>query len=325
MKKSQSLRNSERFSDVKDLLGVFLAFVLLFVMLSLVKDSFFTSINLFNVARQITVNIILASGLTMAILIGGIDLSVGSIIAVSACLVGGLMTNNHLPVGVAILISILVGMLFGAINGLLISRTNIPPFIITLGTMNIGRGIARLYTDTSTILISDPVFSYIGKGKLFGMIPIQIIYIILFCLLAWFILNRTQFGRHMYAVGDNEQAALFTGINVKRVKFFVYILVGFFAACAGILSAARTSSALFSVGEGYEMDAIAAVVLGGTSMTGGVGRLAGSIIGALLIGVLSNGMNLLGFDASWQYVVKGAVLVLAVLIDYFRKKRTLAV
>ncbi len=322
MDKPQKIMRSARFAEVRELLGVFLAFIFLFILLAFLKDSFLTSNNLFNVVRQITVNIILACGLTLAILIGGIDLSAGSIVAISACLVGGLMTNNGVPVGFAIIIAVLAGVAYGAFNGLLISRTNIPPFIITLGTMNIGRGIARLYTDTSTIMISDEVFSFIGKGQLFGAVPVQILYIVFFCALAWFVLNRIKFGRHIYAVGDNEQAALFTGINVKRVKFFVYVLAGFFSACAGILSAARTSSALFSVGEGYEMDAIASVVLGGTSMTGGVGRISGSIIGALLIGILSNGMNLLGFNASWQYVVKGAVLVLAVLIDYVRKKRT---
>lgn len=151
--------------------------------------------------------------------------------------------------------------------------------------------------------------------------PIQIIYIVVLCLVTWFILNRTKFGRHIYAVGDNEQAALFTGINVRRVKLTVYVLVGLFAAIAGILNAARTSAGLYTSGEGYEMDAIAAVVLGGTSMTGGVGRLAGSVIGAMIIGVLSNGMNLMGFNSAWQYVVKGAVLLIAVLIDYFKKKR----
>lgn len=151
--------------------------------------------------------------------------------------------------------------------------------------------------------------------------PYKIIYIVVLCLVTWFILNRTKFGRHIYAVGDNEQAALFTGINVRRVKLTVYVLVGLFAAIAGILNAARTSAGLYTSGEGYEMDAIAAVVLGGTSMTGGVGRLAGSVIGAMIIGVLSNGMNLMGFNSAWQYVVKGAVLLIAVLIDYFKKKR----
>lgn len=309
-----------RFSE---LLGVFGALVVIFLLLSVLPQTsskFLTSSNLFNVARQITVNIILACGLTMAILIGGIDLSVGSVIAVSSCLVGGLITNNGFSVWAAIAVALLSGVVFGAINGLMISRTTIPPFIVTLATMNIGRGIARLYTDSKTILITNDVFSYIGKGKLFDKVPIQIVYLLVVCFAAWVILNRTRFGRHIYAVGDNEQAAEYTGINVRRTKFVVYVLVGFFAAIAGVLTAARTGSGLFSAGEGYEMDAIAAVVLGGTSMLGGEGMLAGSIIGAVIIGILSNGMNLLGFKSAWQYVVKGIVLVIAVLIDYFKKK-----
>ncbi len=310
-------------SNLKDLLGVIVAFLAVFLLLSVLPQTsskFLTTTNLFNVARQITVNIILACGLTMAIIVGGIDLSVGSIIAVAGCLTSGLLTNNGMSVGISILAGLLSGVLLGAFNGTVIAGTTIPPFITTLGTMYIGRGIARLYTDCKTILVDDKIFAYIGKGQIFGFIPIQIIYIVIICLFAWLILNRTQFGRHIYAIGDNEQAAVYTGINVKKTKFLVYTLTGFFAATAGILTAARTGSGLFSAGEGYEMDAIAAVVLGGTSMTGGVGRLSGSIIGAMIIGILSNGMNLMGFNSSWQYVVKGVVLLLAVLLDYFRKR-----
>ncbi len=309
---------------IRGLLGVLGAFVLLFLVLAILpqtSSSFLQVTNLSNVVRQITVNIILACGLTMAILIGGIDLSVGSIVAISGCLTAGLITNNGLPVGAAVLIGLLSGVAFGAFNGVFISRTNIPPFIVTLATMNIGRGIVRLYTNSRTILVSDEVFTFMGRGMIFGVIPVQLLYIVLFCAIAWFVLNRTKTGRHMYAVGDNEQAALYTGINVRRVKFAVYVFAGFFAAVAGIIAASRTSSGLYTTGEGYEMDAIAAVVLGGTSMTGGVGRLSGSIIGAMIIGILDNGMNILGLNSSWQYVVKGAVLLIAVLIDYFKKLR----
>lgn len=322
MSKKPKLQN--KGGAFQELLGVLGALALIFIILAVLPQTsskFLSSTNLFNIARQITVNIILACGLTMAILIGGIDLSVGSVIAMAGCLTAGLMTNNHFPVWIAIALALISGVIFGAFNGTVIAFTNIPPFIVTLATMNIGRGIVRLYTDTSTILISDNVFSYLGKGKLFGVVPIQIVYIVIFCFLAWYILNRTVFGRHIYAVGDNEQAAVYTGINVRRVKLLVYILVGLFAAVAGVLTAARTASGLYTAGEGYEMDAISAVVLGGTSMSGGVGRISGSIIGAIIIGVLSNGMNLLGLSSSWQYVMKGAVLLLAVLIDYFKKRK----
>ena len=250
-KKIMSKRNN--WGGFRDLLGVIGAFVILFVLLSVLPETsskFLTSNNLFNVARQITVNIILSCGLTMAILIGGIDLSVGSIIAISGCLLGGLITNNGMNVWAAILIGILSGVLFGAFNGLVISRTNIPPFIVTLATMNIGRGIVRIYTGTDTILINNETFTYIGSGRLFGVIPVHVVYIIAICVIGWFILNRTKLGRHIYAVGDNEQAALFTGINVRRVKFMVYVLVGLFAALAGVVLAARTSSGLYTAGEG---------------------------------------------------------------------------
>ena len=321
MKKQKDLRAG---GGIRGLLGVLGAFVLLFVILAVLpqtSSSFLQVTNLSNVVRQITVNIILACGLTMAILIGGIDLSVGSVVAISGCLTAGLMTNNGLPVGLAVVIGLLSGVAFGAFNGLFISSTNIPPFIVTLATMNIGRGIVRLYTNSRTILVSDSVFNFMGRGMIFDVIPVQLVYIVFFCAIAWFVLNRTKTGRHMYAVGDNEQAALYTGINVRRVKFAVYVFAGFFAAVAGIIAAARTSSGLYTTGEGYEMDAIAAVVLGGTSMTGGVGRLSGSIIGAMIIGILDNGMNILGLNSSWQYVVKGAVLLIAVLIDYVKKRR----
>ena len=185
MEKAKKARLGGKLRGIRELLGVFGAFALIFVLLSVlpgVSEKFLAPSNLFNIARQITVNIVLACGLTMAILIGGIDLSVGSVIAISGCLVGGLMTNNGLPVYAAIAIGLASGAVFGAVNGLVISRTNIPPFIVTLATMYVGRGIVRLYTDSSTILITDDVFSYIGSGKLFGVVPIQIIYIVVLCL-----------------------------------------------------------------------------------------------------------------------------------------------
>ena len=187
--------------------------------------------------------------------------------------------------------------------------------------MNIGRGFARIYTKATTILVDDELFTFIGSGKLFGNIPIHFAYMIVVIIISALILNRTRLGRNIYAVGDNAQAASYSGINSKKVTLTVFIIMGFFAACAGILSSARTFSGQFNVGEGSEMDAISAVVLGGTSMTGGVGYLSGTIIGCIVIGVLNNGMNILGIDSSWQYVVKGVVVLIAVFIDYFKKMR----
>ena len=188
--------------------------------------------------------------------------------------------------------------------------------------MNIGRGFARIYTNATTILVNDELFIWIGSGKIFGEIPVQLLFMVVVVIITGLILNKTKFGRNIYAVGDNQQAAVYSGINSKKVIFLVFTLSGLFAACAGILSAARTFSGQFNVGDGAEMDAISAVVLGGTSMTGGVGRISGTLIGCLVIGILNNGMNLMGIDSSWQYVVKGIVVLLAVYIDYIKKEKS---
>lgn len=301
--------------------GIIIGLLIICVILTVMSDSFLSPQNFANIMRQITVNVILACGMTMVIILGGIDLSVGSIIAVSGCLCCGLITNVGMPSVAAIPLSILAGTLVGVFNGVIISRTTIPPFIVTLATMNIGRGFARIYTKATTILVDDELFTFIGSGKLFGNIPIHFVYMIVVIIISALILNRTRLGRNIYAVGDNAQAASYSGINSKKVTLTVFIIMGFFAACAGILSSARTFSGQFNVGEGAEMDAISAVVLGGTSMTGGVGYLSGTIIGCIVIGVLNNGMNILGIDSSWQYVVKGVVVLIAVFIDYFKKMR----
>lgn len=301
--------------------GIIIGLLVICIILTIMSDSFLKLQNFSNIMRQITVNVILACGMTMVIILGGIDLSVGSIIAVSGCLCCGLITNVGMPSVAAIPISILAGTLVGVFNGLVVSRTTIPPFIVTLATMNIGRGFARIYTKATTILVDDELFTFIGSGKIFGGIPIHFVYMLAVIIVSGLILNRTKLGRNIYAVGDNKQAASYSGIDSRKVTLTVFIIMGFFAACAGILSSARTFSGQFNVGEGAEMDAISAVVLGGTSMSGGVGYLSGTIIGCVVIGVLNNGMNILGIDSSWQYVVKGVVVLIAVFIDYFKKMK----
>ncbi len=301
--------------------GIIIGLAIICLILGVMTDSFLTVRNFTNIMRQISINVILACGMTMVIILGGIDLSVGSIIAVSGCLCCGLITNTGVPAAAAIPISILAGTLVGIFNGFVVSRTTIPPFIVTLAMMNIGRGFARIYTKATTILVDDELFTFIGSGTVLGGIPIHIIYMIVVITVSALILNRTRLGRNIYAVGDNKQAASYSGINAKKVTMTVFVIMGFFAACAGIISSARTFSGQFNVGEGAEMDAISAVVLGGTSMSGGIGHLSGTIIGCVVIGVLNNGMNILGIDSSWQYVVKGVVVLLAVFIDYFKKIR----
>ena len=299
--------------------GILIGLIMICLILGVMTDSFLTVRNFTNIMRQISINVILACGMTMVIILGGIDLSVGSIIAVSGCLCCGLITNTGMPSAAAIPVSILAGTMVGIFNGLVVSRTPIPPFIVTLAMMSFGRGFARIYTKATTILVDDELFTFIGSGTVLGGIPIHIIYMVIVIAVSALILNRTRLGRNIYAVGDNKQAASYSGINAKRVTMIVFVIMGFFAACAGIISSARTFSGQFNVGEGAEMDAISAVVLGGTSMSGGIGHLSGTIIGCIVIGVLNNGMNILGIDSSWQYVVKGIVVLLAVFIDYFKK------
>lgn len=322
-KKKESLwRENGIIKIVRSNLGILIGLLIMCIGLTFISDSFATSTNIFNVLRQISVNVFLACGMTMVILIGGIDLSVGSVIAISGCLCAGLITNNGIPSGLAIILAIIIGTLVGAVNGLIIANTKIPPFIVTLAMMNIGRGFARIYTNATTILVNDELFIWIGSGKIFGEIPVQLLFMVVVVIITGLILNKTKFGRNIYAVGDNQQAAVYSGINSKKVIFLVFTLSGLFAACAEILSAARTFSGQFNVGDGAEMDAISAVVLGGTSMTGGVGRISGTLIGCLVIGILNNGMNLMGIDSSWQYVVKGIVVLLAVYIDYIKKEKS---
>lgn len=298
--------------------GILIGLILLCLGLTLVTNTFATVTNLFNVLRQITINLYLASGMTFIILLGGIDLSVGAVIALTGVISAGMITWYGLPVYVGILIGIAAGLVIGLINGYIVSSTNLPAFIVTLATMNIARGLARLFTGAQTISVLNDSYRFWGMGTIFG-VPIQLFAIVFIILLSSFILNRTEMGRHIYAVGGNRQAARYSGINVKKVTFFVFLYSGLLAALAGILTVGRTFTATMILGTGAEMDAIAAVVLGGTSMSGGKGSISGTVIGVIIIGVLNNGMNLLGIDSSWQYVVQGLVIILAVYIDYFRE------
>lgn len=304
-------------NTVKMNFGILMGLCILCVGLTIMTDKFATVTNFFNIIRQITINLYLACGMTFVILLGGIDLSVGSSIAVTGCISAGMITWLGLPVPVGIAIGLFFGTLIGAFNGFIVSRTTIPAFIMTLATMNIGRGIARIYTHAQTIAVLDDSYTFWGKGSIFGL-PIQLYLIIAVVAVSSFILNRTQLGRHIYATGGNKTAAEYSGINVKKVTFFVFVFSGFLAALAGVLTVGRTFTATMIMGDGAEMDAIAAVVLGGTSMSGGKGSISGTVIGVIVIGILKNGMNLLGIDSSWQYVVQGIVILIAVYIDFIK-------
>ena len=306
----------------KENLGIIVAFLVLCVFLSVfpkTSGSFFTRQNIFNVLRQISTNLFLACGMTMVIILGGIDLSVGSIIALSGCISAGCVARYNLPLPIALLMGLLVGLLVGMFNGAVISKTTIPAFIVTLATMNIAKGLAYVYTGGSPVRVVTKEWQFLGAGYV-GIFPTPVVILVIVLIITAIIMNKTKMGRHMYAVGGNQQAAEFSGIKVEKVKFFVHAFSGLMAGLAGIVLASRMYSGQPTAGDGAEMDAIAAVVVGGTSMAGGSGKIGGTIIGGLIIGVLNNGLNLLNVSSFWQYVVKGVVILLAVFLDYFRNK-----
>lgn len=313
--------NNKLLSSIKDQLGIIIGLLLLCVLLSIISPVFLSTRNFFNILRQLSNNMFLSCGMLLVILIGGIDLSVGSTMAVTGCLVAGFIVNNGMPPAVALLLAMLAGTLVGVINGAIIALTDIPAFIVTLAMMNIGRGFARLYTSSKTISVDNAFFGYIGTGYIGGVVPTQVIYMIVICCITGLLLNRTKFGRNLYAVGGNRQAAEFSGINARLITFLVFVFSSIMASISGIVLASRMFSGTSTAGTSAEMDAIAAVVLGGTSMSGGIGTLFGTIIGVFLIAILSNGMNLIGIDSSWQLVVKGIVILIAVFIDFVKKSR----
>lgn len=307
---------------LRENLGILIALAILCVLLSALpatSSSFLSSQNIFNVLRQISTNMLIACAMTMVIILGGIDLSVGSIIALSGVIAAGCVARYNLPIAAALLAGVLVGTAIGVFNGFVISRTTIPPFIVTLATMNIARGLAKVYTGGSPVRVMSKQWQFIGGGYV-GFIPVPVIIMLIAVIVTALLMNKTKMGRHIYAVGGNAQAAAFSGIRVSTVKFTVHVYAGLMAGIAGIILASRMYSGQPTAGEGAEMDAIAAVVVGGTSMAGGAGKIGGTIIGALIIGVLNNGLNLMNVNSFWQDVVKGAVILLAVFIDYIRNK-----
>ena len=301
-------------------MGILLGLLGLCVILSFKSPAFLTSANIFNVLRQVSVNAILAYGMTYAILIGGIDLSVGSVLALTGTVAAGLITRNGVPIPAAVAIALCLGLAIGIFNGAVVAKTGIPPFIVTLAMMQIARGAAYVYTNGQPIRITENGFIGIGTGYL-GSIPLPIIYMVLLFALTSVLLNRTRFGRHVYALGGNKDAAVFSGIKINRVIIVVYGMIGLLSAVSGVVLCSRMYSGQPTIGVGFELDAIAAVVLGGTSMSGGIGFLGGTMLGALVIGVLNNGLNLLNINSFWQLIVKGVVILLAVYIDSVKKRK----
>ncbi len=305
----------------KDLLqkfGPLIALLLIVVIITIINPSFMTTTNILNVLRQVSISALIAFGMTFIILTGGIDLSVGSTLALTGAVAATMLASGMDPI-LTILIALLLGAILGAINGVIIAKGKVAPFIATLATMTIYRGLTLVYTEGRPVsgLGDSTTFQMLGKGYFLG-IPVPVVTMILAFFALWFIMHKTTFGRRVYAVGGNEGAARLSGINTDRVKIMVYSLTGMLAALSALILTSRLNSAQPTAGTSYELDAIAAVVLGGTSLTGGRGWIFGTLVGALIIGVLNNGLNLIGVSSFFQQVVKGAVILIAVLID--RKK-----
>ena len=307
----------------KDTIGIIIALLAMFIFLTVfptTRSTFLTPKNMFNILRQNASNLFLATGMTMVIILGGIDLSVGSVIALSGVVAAGCVVNFGLPEAVGFIAAIAVGAAVGLFNGFIICKTDIPPFIVTLASMNITKGIALVLTGGAPIRCMTDAFKFPGAGYV-GPVPTPVILMFIIFILAALMINKTQLGRHIYAVGGNVQAAKFSGISVQKVKFIVYAYTGVMAGIAGVVIASRLYSGQPTAGDGAEMDAIASVVVGGTSMSGGSGRIGGTLIGVLIIGVLNNGLNLMGVDSNFQYIVKGLVILLAVYVDFLRNKK----
>jgi ribose transport system permease protein len=311
--KARGLINKEWLIEQKSLI----ALILLIVVVSFMNEYFFTVDNLLNILRQTSVIAIMAAGMTLVILTAGIDLSVGSILALCGAFAAS-MISLEIPVLIAVPVSLFGGAALGSMAGVIIAKGKVQAFIATLVTMTLLRGVTMVYTDGRPIStgftdVADS-FAWFGTGYLFG-IPVPVWLMIGVFSGIWYLLNHTRFGRYIYALGGNESATLLSGINVDRIKIAVYAICGLLSALAGIIITSRLSSAQPTAGMGYELDAIAAVVLGGTSLAGGRGRITGTLIGALIIGVLNNALNLLDVSSYYQMIVKAVVILLAVLVD----------
>jgi putative xylitol transport system permease protein len=298
--------------------GIIISFVALIIILSLANPYFLTEPNLLNVLRQVSINGLLAVGMTYVILAGGIDLSVGSVLAFSGLVAARLVTGSEpAPTTLAISAAIIVGAGFGMINGSLIAAVGIPPFVATLGMLSAARGATLLFSNGRPIASLSYEFRQLGQGSFFNL-PLPALIFAVVAIAAWTILGFSVFGRHLYAVGGNVRSARTSGVATGRIIFSVYVIMGALAGLAGAVLTARTSAAVPQAGLGYELDAIAAVVIGGTSLTGGVGKIAYTIIGVLIIGTINNGLDLLGVSSYYQQIVKGTIIVVAVVIDKSR-------
>ncbi|MED0715030.1 ABC transporter permease [Aeribacillus composti] len=302
--------------------GALIGLLILCTVLTILSDKFLTINNIMNIARQSSINALLALGMLLPILTAGIDLSVGSILAISIMLMGIVSVNMGMHPILGILVCLLVGCFFGWLNGILLTKLKLPhPFISTLGTMNIARGLALIVTAAAPIAGFPYLIQFLGR-EFVGPIPVSFLLVIVMYIIFHIFLTRTKTGRYIYAIGGNKEAAHLSGINVDRVLVIVYTISGFMASLAGLVMVGRVNSAFPLAGLSYELDAIAAVIIGGASFFGGVGTVWGTLIGALIIAVLRNGLNLLNVSADFQMAVIGFVIIAAVYVDVIRQRKS---
>ncbi len=303
----------KRFTIALSVYRSLIILLIIMIVATIASNNFLQITNLFNVLKQITVAGIVACGMTFVILTGGIDLSVGSILGLSGAIAAGVLAGTG-SVVLAILSALVIGLSCGLINGIFVAYFKIPPFIATLGMMTLLKGVILVYTNGSPISVKSDMYKFIGKGSILG-IPVPVIILLLIFIVAHYILSNTVFGREIYALGGNREAARLSGIKIVKSEMFVYVISGLLSAIAAIVLTARLGSAQSTTGSGIEMDAIAAVILGGTSLSGGVGFVLPTVVGAMIMGIIDNILTLLNVNPHATNIVKGLVVLIAVLVD----------
>jgi ribose/xylose/arabinose/galactoside ABC-type transport system permease subunit len=314
-----SLKNKNRFASIREF-GILFVLVIIIIVLSLLSPAFADLGNFINIIKQAAINGLLATGMMCVILTGGFDLSVGSIVGFTG-VVAALLAQGQVPIAVPIALAVAAGLMVGILNGFSVAYLGIPAFVVTLGMQSIVRGLAFIFSGGVPVFGVTKAYEQLAGGKLFGFIPFLAIYYIAIALVIGFILSKTVYGRRIYAVGGNEIAASVSGINVKFIKLSAFGICGMLAGVAGFLLTSRTVSGSPTTGQGYELDAIAAVVIGGTSLDGGSGKWYGTIIGALMLAVISNGLDIMRVPSYYQLIIKGFIIVIAVYFDVRSRKK----
>lgn len=305
---------SKSIRKVLSAYGIYIVFLAIFLVLSVSNKAFLSTTNLLNILKQASTVSVIAIGMTFTLISGGLDLSAGGVMALAGVCSAKLGLPGGPIVLVPLAVAIAVGAACGAVNGVIAAKGKVPPFIVTLGMSMITRGLALLVTNANPVFGLDPSYIFLGSGKI-GNIPVIIFVMIFVLAIATFVLEGTKFGRHIYAIGGNEQAAYISGIKVDGVKILTYVIMGGITGLGGMLLAGRIRSGTPTMAENYELDAIASAVIGGVSTAGGIGRVYGAVIGSLLLTMISNGLDLLNVSAYYQQIIKGMIIIIAVLID----------